>query len=76
MIAIDTNIVVRSLTGDDARQSKKAVELFENNWHDQGLDFADALHLLLSAQCNRFFTFNTEFIRKPKSLSRCSVIEP
>jgi predicted nucleic-acid-binding protein len=31
MISVDTNIIVRILTGDDPEQAKRAVRLFENN---------------------------------------------
>jgi predicted nucleic-acid-binding protein len=129
VIAIDTNIVVRFLTGDDQHQFKKALALFEScdvfipdtvileservlryayhfspnaicgafanlfglssvhvtnptliaqaiQWHEQGLDFADALHLALSQQHDRFFTFDSKFIRHAKGLCKCSVLKP
>ena len=129
MIAVDTNIVVRFLTGDDQQQFKKALALFENNdvfipdtvilesewvlryaygftphdicraltkllglpnvhvtnptliaqaiqWHELGLDFADALHLTQSQQCEQFFTFDSKLIRKASGLCQCSVLKP
>ncbi|MDI6027939.1 type II toxin-antitoxin system VapC family toxin [Corticibacterium sp. UT-5YL-CI-8] len=33
--------------------------------HAKGLDFADALHLALSAGCNEFLTFDREFEKHP-----------
>lgn len=129
MIAVDTNVVVRFLTGDDKSQYKKALTLFERHdifipdsvilecewvlrfayeftpnsiceafsklfglpnvrienptsisqaiqWHAQGLDFADAIHLSRSQQFDQFFTFDTKFIRRAKKLSKCSVLKP
>jgi predicted nucleic-acid-binding protein len=129
MIAIDANIVVRLLTGDDKQQFKKTLTLFESydvfipdsviletewvlryaysftpdqicnafnklfglpnvhtnkstlisqaiQWHENGLDFADALHLSLSEQHDRLFTFDSRFVRKARGLSKCSVVKP
>jgi predicted nucleic-acid-binding protein len=129
VIAVDTNILVRFLTGDDKHQFKKALALFESHdvfipdtvilesewvlryayhfspnaicgaftnlfglpnvhvtnptliaqailWHEQGLDFADALHLALSQQYGQFFTFDGKFIRHAKGLCQCSVLKP
>lgn len=42
----------------------------------QGLDFADALHLSLSKECKQFATFDTAFIRKAKGLTKCKVTKP
>jgi predicted nucleic-acid-binding protein len=129
VIAVDTNILVRFLTGDDKHQFKKAFALFESHdvfipdtvilesewvlryaysfspnaicraftnlfglanvhvtnptllaqaiqWHEQGLDFADALHLALSQQYDQFFTFGSKLILKAKGLCKCSVLRP
>jgi predicted nucleic-acid-binding protein len=43
MTAVDTNILVRFLVKDDRAQMSEAVSMAEN-----GLDFADALHLASS----------------------------
>ena len=45
-------------------------------WHESGLDFADALHLATSQQHSSFLTFDNKFIRKAKGLSNCSVKRP
>lgn len=45
-------------------------------WHIQGLDFADALHLSQSQQYNQFFTFDNKFLKNAKGLCKCSVLEP
>ena len=46
----------------------KAIE-----WHENGLDFADALHLSLSHNCKQFATFDNKFIQKAKGLTSCKV---
>jgi predicted nucleic-acid-binding protein len=45
-------------------------------WHEAGLDFADALHLASSQQCDALYTFDREFAKKGKSVSACEVKEP
>jgi predicted nucleic-acid-binding protein len=45
-------------------------------WHEQGLDFADALHL---ANCDAFselITFDNKFIKRAKGKSHCQVRKP
>lgn len=129
MVAIDTNVLVRLLTADNAAQYKASVTLFSTEqlfvpvtvllesewvlraaygltpadvvnafrrilglpnvsvadsqrvsqaiaWHEQGLDFADALHLALSHGHERLATFDSAFIRKAKGLSECRVEKP
>ena len=126
MIAVDTNVVVRFLTGDDVAQFKKAVRLFnesevfipdsvllETEWvlryayhfspndiviafrkilglssvhventdkiakiiilHEQGVDFADAMHLANSASCSALATFDKRFVKRAKGKSECAV---
>jgi predicted nucleic-acid-binding protein len=127
--AIDTNIIVRLLTGDDVSQCQQAQRIFEMHeifipdtviletewvlrfaykfepaaisaafakllglpnvrvsrpdtifkaieWHRQGLDFADALHLSTSHDQARFLTFDAKLIRKASGLSNCRVESP
>lgn len=129
MIAIDTNIVVRLLTQDDAEQYQASHKLFASedifiadtviietlwvlgyayyftpkdinsalrklfglsnvhlsnaqliatvlDWHEKGLDFADAFHLVLSQDLLKFKTFDDKFIKCAKKLSKCSVEKP
>ncbi len=45
-------------------------------WHNQGMDFADALHLSQCQQYNQLFTFDKKFINKAKGLNKCQVLEP
>lgn len=126
MIAIDTNVVVRFLTGDEQTQFKEALKLFSNaelfipdsviletewvlrfaygfspvevasalrkllglpnvhvdsggkvaqaiEWHEQGLDFADALHLANSDHLPELVTFDSKFVKRAKGKSNCQV---
>lgn len=116
MIAIDTNLIVRYLTGDHPEQSSRAREIvdrravfvavtvvLEAEWvlrsaygygrsdvaralrafgglptvtvedsaivaaafdlTENGMDFADALHLVKSVHCEEFVTFDRKFIK-------------
>jgi predicted nucleic acid-binding protein len=120
MLAIDTNLVVRYLTGDHPEQSPRARALIdsesafasvtvmlETEWVlrstygyapaqvaralrafaglptvtvedgamlaaaldlvEQGLDFADALHLTRSAHCDGFASFDRKFLKAAKA---------
>ena len=42
-------------------------------WHDHGLDFADALHLAQSAHCTRMLTFDRRFVSRSEGVSAVSV---
>ncbi len=37
-------------------------------WHESGMDFADALHLALSADARVFFSFDRKLVAKAKSV--------
>jgi len=41
------------------------------NWHENGLDFADAFHLAQSQDCSEFYTFDDKFCKKAQGLSNC-----
>ena len=45
-------------------------------WHKQGMDFSDALHLTQCQQYEKLYTFDKAFSSKAKNLTRCSVISP
>ncbi|PIG93952.1 type II toxin-antitoxin system VapC family toxin [Gloeocapsopsis sp. IPPAS B-1203] len=45
-------------------------------WHENGLDFADALHLSQSKSCSIIYTFDTKFANRAKGLSQCKVQQP
>ncbi|MDQ4087349.1 MAG: type II toxin-antitoxin system VapC family toxin [Pseudomonadota bacterium] len=49
---------VPSISVDDLEQVRQALDLV-----DDGLDFADALHLARSAGCNDFVTFDAAMVR-------------
>ena len=42
-------------------------------WHELGLDFADALHLALSQSYALFYTFDDKFVKRAKGLTSCEV---
>ena len=129
MQGVDTNVLVRLLTGDNASQYKASQALFSAedifiadtviletewvlraaydlnpatvcnalrqvfglpnvslangqivaqaiNWHEEGLDFADAFHLALCQNLESFKTFDSDFIKRAKPLSDCRVEKP
>ncbi len=45
-------------------------------WHKQGVDFSDALHLTHCQQYEKLYTFDKNFSSKAKSLTKCSVMLP
>lgn len=45
-------------------------------WHREGLDFSDALHLSNYQKYQKLYTFDKKFISKAKNLTKCSVILP
>ena len=45
-------------------------------WHRQGLDFSDALHLTQCQQYDKLYTFDNKFPSKAKNLTNCSVELP
>jgi len=45
-------------------------------WHQAGMDFADALHLAASQHCDIFYTFDRKFAKKGKKISACEVKNP
>jgi predicted nucleic-acid-binding protein len=129
MLAVDTNVVVRYLTGDHPQQSAKAravingedifvstTVMLETEWvlrsaygfdakrvckalrdfgglstvvfedsglvafaldrMDDGMDFADALHLGGAESCEAFLTFDQRFVRSAKSMGLAKVRSP
>lgn len=45
-------------------------------WHEKGVDFADAFHLASSNHCLEFYTFDEKFIKKSQNLSNSTVKKP
>ena len=41
--------------------------------HKNGLDFADAFHLMHSQHCSEFYTFDEKFVKRAKGLTQCEV---
>ncbi len=129
MPSVDTNVLVRLLTGDNAAQFKASQALFNSedifipdtviletewvlraaydlkpaavcdalrqvfglpnvalangqsvaqaiDWHETGLDFADAFHLALSQNHESLKTFDVDFIKRSKALGNCRVEKP
>jgi predicted nucleic-acid-binding protein len=42
-------------------------------WHEDGLDFADAFHLAYSQKCSEFYTFDEKFVKRANGLTQCKV---
>ena len=129
MVAVDTNVLVRLLTGDNPAQFKASAQLFATeeifitdtvlletewvlraayeltpkdvvaafrrllglrnvslanaqtaalaiDWHERGLDFADAFHLALCQHLRVLNTFDSAFIKRAKALGKCMVRRP
>jgi predicted nucleic-acid-binding protein len=129
MLAVDTNVVVRYLTGDHPQQTIRAKELIEKedifvsatvlletewvlrklygwmnapvakalrgfaglpratvenpsrvlqalDWAENGMDFADALHLAQAVNCDAFVTFDQRLARAAKRLTALEVRQP
>lgn len=52
-----------NVAAEDEEQIDRAL-----TWHEQGMDFADALHLAGSGRARRFVTFDKAFARRAKAL--------
>jgi predicted nucleic-acid-binding protein len=128
MIAVDTNLIIRYLTGDHPDQSPRAREIIDGQavfaavtvvleveWvlrstygfraaevaralrafggletvtvedaaivssaldaMEEGMDFADALHLGKSAHCEAFLTFDRKFVKAAQTIGLADVRE-
>ena len=129
MVVIDTNLLLRYLLNDDARQAKRAQRLLESSsqvtvtptivlelvwvlecsdcsraeiaaalrhvlgmpnmrvaneaalyravqWFEQGMDFADALHLGLSPATATMATFDRDFVTRARRIEAFPVVVP
>ncbi len=127
MLAVDTNLIVRLLTNDDATQTRRAAALFSSeqiylsktvlleservlrfsyelppnvilqalrklvglpnvvleqqreiaealDGFEQGLDFADALHLAGSRRAGKFATFDRKLIKRAETLTDIELV--
>jgi predicted nucleic-acid-binding protein len=61
-----TNVHLR-----DATEVALAIE-----WHEDGIDFADALHLAQSQHCQQMLTFDRRFVNSSKQITTCPVRVP
>lgn len=68
--AIRTFAGLATVTVEDAASVAAALDLAEN-----GLDFADALHLVRSAHCAVFASFDRKFLKRAKSAGYANVEE-
>lgn len=59
------------ITLEDAPLVSRALD-----WTEQGMDFADALHLSRAEGCSAFVTFDRKFIKTTASLSDVKVTLP
>ncbi|HEY5818095.1 MAG TPA: type II toxin-antitoxin system VapC family toxin [Mesorhizobium sp.] len=59
--AFDRVLGVRSISVENADRVASAVDA-----HRVGLDFADALHLFASGDCDQLFTFDGPFVRRAR----------
>jgi predicted nucleic-acid-binding protein len=129
MLAIDTNVIVRYLVGDDRDQARRASALVDAaavfvattilletewvlrravgysgadtlaalkafvgldnvnvedealiaqalSWAEQGMDFADALHLAKAGNCEAFVSFDRGLVKAARKLNAIAVREP
>jgi predicted nucleic acid-binding protein len=60
-----------SVTLEDPALSAQTLD-----WVEQGMDFADALHLAAAGHCEALATFDMDFIKTAKKLSAVSVRAP
>lgn len=68
---------LRKLLGlRNVHSSNPAVVAKALDWHEAGLDFADALHLTICHKLPCLKTFDDRFIRCARSLSNCAVERP
>ncbi|MBI5558716.1 MAG: type II toxin-antitoxin system VapC family toxin [Deltaproteobacteria bacterium] len=70
----DAFIKLLSLTNVKTKNPDTLFSALE--WTRKGLDFADALHLACCKDCGHFATFDSDFIRRSKGLSKCAVKNP
>ncbi len=55
----------------DPRRMARAID-----WHESGLDFADALHLSCSQHCEIMKSFDQALIARSANLGHCRVVPP
>ena len=58
------------VSGGNAQKMRQIID-----WHEQGFDFADAMHLVNceSEGCSEFVTFDKKFVKQAKGRGECVV---
>jgi predicted nucleic-acid-binding protein len=69
--ALRNLIALENLQTEDPQASRLALD-----WADEGLDFADALHLTSSLAVGRFATFDAKLKNRAKPLRGLDIEEP
>ncbi len=73
----DINNAMLSLAGlENVYIDNPTVLMQALDWHAQGLDFSDALHLSHSAQDNPFYTFDQKLISSGSKVTPCKLKKP
>jgi predicted nucleic-acid-binding protein len=69
--------LLRSLLGLPGLHVENAEDVSQAlDWFEQGMDFADALHLASARHCERLATFDRDFIRAAARIGAGNVAEP
>jgi predicted nucleic-acid-binding protein len=67
---------IRNLLGlPNVQLMNKSLMVQVLQWHEGGLDFADAFHLAQSQRFSTLYTFDNKFVKKAKGLTACEVQE-
>ncbi len=67
---------IRNLLGlPNVQLINKSLMVQVLQWHESGLDFADAFHLAQSQRFSALYTFDDKFVKKAKGLTACEVQE-
>lgn len=73
----DISRAFRKLLGLPNVHTANAQKLAQTiDWHEAGLDFADALHLANCQEHTTLKTFDAQFIKRAKNLGQCEVSKP
>ncbi len=67
----DALCAVAGLPGVTFEAASEVAQALE--WHENGMDFADAIHLALATRCDAFVTFDRKFAKRAKALGALPV---
>ncbi|KAF0093986.1 MAG: hypothetical protein FD128_2652 [Hyphomonadaceae bacterium] len=59
-----------NLSFENEQTIRMAILYFEN-----GMDFADAMHLLSAQNCDKFYTFDKKFVKSAKNIQSPTQVE-